>query len=710
MLENRRIEQKAAKKLRMAFRFLILIIMPAILLMLVSPSAIFASTYTAASCSQADVQSVINVALDGDTINIPAGSCTWTTSVTWTDKNINVIGAGQGSCTYTSNSSGSSASCDAAGATNITPPSTGSAIIPIITNTAKAQFRISNMMFSGSATNSQTINIQAYNAPTWSYGWRIDHITFNLPSNGPEGEIVLWGVTWGLIDHNIMILHNEAAIVTASFMASDSNTIGDLNGSYQLSLAAQPGTQYNVYIEDNIILVIDPSGWCAFDTYYDGTRVVLRHNTVYNGLLVYGHDTQQTSVNSVWLEAYNNNMYGSAYGAAGGYPDRLTGGGTGVVYNNTAVGYGSNSFILDDYRSRGINSASPLLSCDGTHVWDGDNGTNPDTSALGWPCLAQVGRVPGGITLNSSGDQLSAPAGSFPVYIWNNGPQCSCFGGTYPVSGSSCTSGACDNSFSAISQSAAYIKGTVNGVGSSHSTSGFGNGDVDYCVTASQPSGCGRHTLTYTPYTYPHPLQAASDAGSGADPQLTVTESGTGTVASSPSGINCGSTCSANYNGGTVVTLTATPSGGATFAGWGGGCSGTGACVVTMNAATSVTATFTAPAVPASPTNLAINAITSSQITLSWTDNSSNESGFTIERCQGTGCSNFAQIASVAANVNIYSNSGLPAGTNYSYRVRAYSSAGNSGYSNTASASTISASSLQPHPVISRQLRFIWGK
>ena len=76
---------------------------------------------------------------------------------------------------------------------------------------------------------------------------------------------------------------------------------------------------------------------------------------------------------------------------------------------------------------------------------------------------------------------------------------------------------------------------------------------------------------------------------------LTVNKGGTGsgTVTSSPAGIDCGATCSAPYPGGTVVTLTATPAGGSTFSGWsGGGCSGTGSCVVTMNAATTVAATF----------------------------------------------------------------------------------------------------------------------
>ena len=75
---------------------------------------------------------------------------------------------------------------------------------------------------------------------------------------------------------------------------------------------------------------------------------------------------------------------------------------------------------------------------------------------------------------------------------------------------------------------------------------------------------------------------------------LTVTEAGTGTgtVTSTPSGIVCPSTCSANYNSGTPVTLTAAPSSGSTFAGWGGACSGTASCQVTMSAAKSVTATF----------------------------------------------------------------------------------------------------------------------
>jgi uncharacterized protein (DUF2345 family) len=77
---------------------------------------------------------------------------------------------------------------------------------------------------------------------------------------------------------------------------------------------------------------------------------------------------------------------------------------------------------------------------------------------------------------------------------------------------------------------------------------------------------------------------------------LSVTKngSGSGTVTSSPAGINCGTTCSASFTKGTVVTLTPTPDANATFTGWSGACSGTGTCSVTMDATKSATATFNA--------------------------------------------------------------------------------------------------------------------
>ncbi|HSW03975.1 InlB B-repeat-containing protein [Aquabacterium sp.] len=75
---------------------------------------------------------------------------------------------------------------------------------------------------------------------------------------------------------------------------------------------------------------------------------------------------------------------------------------------------------------------------------------------------------------------------------------------------------------------------------------------------------------------------------------LTTTVSGSGVVSSSPTGINCGTACSASFAAGSSVTLTATPAAGQTFTGWGGACSGSASCTVSMTAARTATATFAA--------------------------------------------------------------------------------------------------------------------
>ncbi len=270
---------------------------------------------------------------------------------------------------------------------------------------------------------------------------------------------------------------------------------------------------------------------------------------------------------------------------------------------------------------------------------------------------------------------------------------------------------------------------------------------------------------------------------------LTVTKAGngSGTVTSSPAGINCGGTCSAIFNQGETVTLTLTPSAGSAFEGWSSACTGTGTCTVTMDADKAVTATFntsndtTPPSVPtsltattvsssqinlswnvstdnvgvagykiyrnssylksvsttstsdtglspstqycykvsaydaagnesgqssqvctttnsstttpAAPSSLLAVALSSSQISLTWQDNSNNETGFKLDRKTGTS-GTYAQIGTQGQNLNFYNNTGLNAGTQYCYRVRAYNSAGDSNYSNENCATTSATCSV----------------
>ena len=83
------------------------------------------------------------------------------------------------------------------------------------------------------------------------------------------------------------------------------------------------------------------------------------------------------------------------------------------------------------------------------------------------------------------------------------------------------------------------------------------------------------------------------------------------------------------------------------------------------------------------------DAVSPTQIDLTWADNSGNETGFTIERCSERGkCRNFTEIAGVGPGITVYSDIGVQGGIAYFYQVRAFNSGGNSGYSNVAKART----------------------
>lgn len=92
------------------------------------------------------------------------------------------------------------------------------------------------------------------------------------------------------------------------------------------------------------------------------------------------------------------------------------------------------------------------------------------------------------------------------------------------------------------------------------------------------------------------------------------------------------------------------------------------------------------PVTPGGPTDLVAQGISSAQINLSWTDNSTDETSFKVER-KTTGGS-FAEVASVGPNVTTWSDTGLDPESAFIYRVRAYATGKTYGYSNEDSAQT----------------------
>jgi hypothetical protein len=84
---------------------------------------------------------------------------------------------------------------------------------------------------------------------------------------------------------------------------------------------------------------------------------------------------------------------------------------------------------------------------------------------------------------------------------------------------------------------------------------------------------------------------------------------------------------------------------------------------------------------PAAPSNLKATAVSTTQVNLTWTDNSTNESGFTVQR--STDGTNYATVATTAANVTTFGDTGLSRSTKYYYRVQSFNADGNSSFAAT---------------------------
>jgi hypothetical protein len=104
---------------------------------------------------------------------------------------------------------------------------------------------------------------------------------------------------------------------------------------------------------------------------------------------------------------------------------------------------------------------------------------------------------------------------------------------------------------------------------------------------------------------------------------------------------------------------------------------------------------------PNAPSGLTATVVSSSEIDLAWTDNSSNQTGFQIQRSLDN--TTWTNLVTVGATTTTYNDTGLAAGTLYYYRVAAYNGTGASNWSNTASATTATSGSgtsyyIAPNP------------
>ncbi len=99
------------------------------------------------------------------------------------------------------------------------------------------------------------------------------------------------------------------------------------------------------------------------------------------------------------------------------------------------------------------------------------------------------------------------------------------------------------------------------------------------------------------------------------------------------------------------------------------------------------------------PTNFGVVNVSPSSIEVGWIDNSTNESGFSVERSNDQGIT-YQEVGTVGADTTRYFDPQLSSETKYYYRVRAYNRTGNSDYATAISVNTLAVNAVEIEPEI----------
>jgi hypothetical protein len=369
-------------------------------------STVFARNVTATSCSQSDVQAAINSAVDGDTVVIPAGSCTWTRTVVVgnVDTHAGVILTLQG------------AGIDQTVITHAVDPN-AALTYPFLSNALSFNSkdggvsRITGITWRGGGLN-DPYNKGMVTIVGPSSQFRVDHCKFV-----PNGTYALGfdGYVRGVVDHNTFDVSAGHGYGMYIHHGSWNNQGG--YGDTSWASADSFGTAQAMYVEDNTFTNNQSNVlWYFANDGWSGGRVVYRYN-VYANTVWTNHGTE---TGGRWRSQRQYEVYNNTFSLTNGAGvSTLVGsrGGTGVVYNNTATltnGAFINQFAdLSDYRAS--TAYAPWGACNGTNIWDG----NSDGS--GYPCLDQPGRGRGNQLSGTDPTPRAWPQQeSSPVYAWNN--------------------------------------------------------------------------------------------------------------------------------------------------------------------------------------------------------------------------------------------------------------------------------------------------
>jgi hypothetical protein len=486
----------------------------------VNPSG---NTITANSLTAAEVQRVMNLAVAGDTVVLPAGTGHWTTAVGWTAP-ANVTLKGAGSLTTTGGGD----------ATIIYDDYGGSApLLGIVTNVSGI-FRMAGLTFRGGSAGSGTKYDGIVNIAGRCSQIRVDHCRVDTTTYSPalnSAGLEFMGATYGVVDHCVFDhgagrVNNSIRLFNQSQMNSDALGVGD----QAWATACPLGSSQFIFAEDNVF-----NGGCSNDC-ASGGSFVWRHNTFNMTTPAPSVQTHPTGAGSRLRGGRAWEIYANTFTAM---PNNYieTGiwlsAGTGVIWGNTIPssgaggGTGYKNFIASHemrYDNSTYTQSAPPSGWGyaGTHQTGAASNWDQNTDATGYAAIDQVGRGHGALLTGDFPNVINSTTGTVawpnqvlaPVYEWANAYS--------PVpSNPSTLWGQAEPGL--ILANRDYYLGTTNaGTPISFTgTSGVGAGllaarpttctpRVGYWATDTQTlyvaTATNTWTAFYTPYAYPHPL------------------------------------------------------------------------------------------------------------------------------------------------------------------------------------------------------------
>ena len=488
-------------------------------------AAAHAQVINAASCSSADVQTAFkSITASTTTVNIPAGSCTWTTPVTLTvpSGNTTLTIAGQTTCTGTY---GSPCTDNTVIIDNTNHNTCSCSLMQIMTGSASSIFRVTGLTIEQNASSNGNDNgIININGKTQNFRW--DHSHFLLSSAVSASAVVAVQDDWmyGVWDHNLFDLVQGS--VNNGVRVGESNLGGYQNAHGSWYGAAPWGTSAAIFFENNTY------NYAAANDCDDGGRQVYRYN-VFNYSFLQAHEGQVRGCRSA--EIYHNTITASNSLNTNNVGYYLRMGGL-YFWGNTDTGNG-NVIEFHYDRSEGPNNGHPqsappagLGYCGTTY---GPSNWDQNSASNGYPCLDQSGRGNGDLLQDyfstvcdtkTSNCTNGVYTGSWPkqiaepVYEWLN---------TYSgITNVEATGANSDGTL--FQQNRDFYLYTSSFTGASGTGSGLLSARPSTCSplvaywatdtsTLYQCSSTNTWTAYYTPYTYPHPLTQGSQ-GSGPPP------------------------------------------------------------------------------------------------------------------------------------------------------------------------------------------------